>query len=115
MPTVSEVVVIADANFEQEVMAAAQPVLAYFWADWCGPCRLMSPAMDAIAQEFGDRVKVVKLEVDANPAAVKQWRVEGVPALRLFKERQLVAEHEGAITKAKLIDWLNTHLENGLV
>ncbi|MGB0560896.1 MAG: thioredoxin family protein [Spirulinaceae cyanobacterium] len=99
---VSDVLVIDDSRFEQEVSAAAGPVLAYFWAPWCGPCRLVSPSVEAIASDYGDRLKVVKLEVDPNPNAVKQCKVEGVPALRIFKNKEMVADFEGAITKDKL-------------
>ena len=106
----SSVTVITDAEFEQQVLQAKQPVLAYFWAPWCGPCRLVSPSVEAMAAEYGDRLQVVKLEIDPNPEAVKQCQVEGVPALRLFKAGKAIATHEGAITKAALSDWLAQHL-----
>ena len=102
---------IIDAEFEQETQQQDKPVLVYFWAAWCGPCRLMSPAIKAIADEYGDQLKVLKLEVDPNPAAVAQCKVEGVPALRLFKENEVVLSHEGAIAKPKLLDLLKTELE----
>ncbi len=106
----SSVTVITDSEFEQQVANAEQAVLAYFWANWCGPCRLVSPSVEAVAQQYGDRLRVVKLEVDPNPAAVKQCGVEGVPALRLFKNGEIVADHEGAITKAGLEKFLAAHL-----
>ena len=85
-------------------------VLAYFWASWCGPCRLVSPSINAMAQNYGDRLKVVKLEVDPNPDAVAKCKVEGVPALRLFQDGQVIAKHEGAIGKQQLVSFLEEHL-----
>ncbi|MEB3279561.1 MAG: thioredoxin family protein [Lyngbya sp.] len=107
----NNVIVIQDSDFETEVLKAEQPVLAYFWATWCGPCRLVSPSVEAIAQTYGDRVKVVKLEVDANSQAVKTYKVEGVPALRFIKDQEMIASHEGAITKDNLINWIEQGLK----
>ncbi|MGL6282184.1 MAG: thioredoxin family protein [Microcoleaceae cyanobacterium] len=104
------VTVITDKEFISEVQQSEQPVLVYFWAAWCGPCRLMSPAVEQVANTYSDRLKIVKLEVDTNPAAVKECQVEGVPALRLFQNNQLVMSHEGAITKAKLTELLDSSL-----
>lgn len=106
----SAVLEITDAQFDQEVNTTDRPVLAYFWAAWCGPCRLVSPSIAAVAQDYGDRLKVLKLNVDLSPEAVAQYRVEGVPALRLFRDNELVASHEGAITKAAILDFLETYL-----
>lgn len=106
----SSVIVISDDQFETEVLKAEQPVLVYFWASWCGPCKLVSPSVDWVAENYQDGLKVVKMEVDPNPATVKQCQVEGVPALRLFKTSEVIASHEGAITKQKLTAWLDTHL-----
>lgn len=106
----SSVMEITDPQFEQEVEAADKPVLVYFWADWCGPCRLVSPSINAIAETYGDRLKVVKLEVDPSPQSVAKCKVEGVPALRLFKDKQIVASHEGAIGKQQI----QTILDNNL-
>jgi thioredoxin 1 len=107
---VSSVTVINDAQFESEVLQADLPVLVYLWAAWCGPCRLVSPSMDWIATNYSDRVKVVKMEIDPNPATVKAYKVEGVPAIRLFKGDELLYSWEGAITKAKLVTMLDSNL-----
>ena len=101
---------ITDAEFSTEVLSATHPVLVYFWAPWCGPCRLMSPTIDWAATQYGDRLKVVKLEVDPNPDAVSKYQVEGVPALRLFKNGDVVEASEGVVPKQKLAAWLDTHL-----
>jgi thioredoxin 1 len=101
---------ITDSQFEQEVLSVNQDILVYFWAGWCGPCRLVSPSISWAAQEYGDRLKVVKLEVDPNPEAVAQCQVEGVPALRFFRGQQVIASHEGAITKQALQAFIESQL-----
>jgi thioredoxin 1 len=107
---VSSVTVINDAQFESEVLQAELPVLVYLWAAWCGPCRLVSPSIDRIASDYSDRLKVVKMEIDPNPETVKTYKVEGVPAIRLFKGNELLHSWEGAITKAKLVTMLESNL-----
>jgi thioredoxin 1 len=107
---VSKPITITDAEFETEVLKATQSVLVYFWAGWCGPCRLMSPSVEAVSEIYGDRLKVVKMEIDPNPLTVKQYQIEGVPALMLFKSGEQVKYYEGAITKPKLISMLDNYL-----
>ncbi|MBW4613467.1 MAG: thioredoxin [Desmonostoc vinosum HA7617-LM4] len=104
------VITITDAEFEAEVLQAKQPVLVYFWASWCGPCQLMSPLMNSVATKYSDRLKVVKMEIDPNPLTVKQYQVEGVPALRLIQGQTLIESTEGVIGKDKLISLLDSHL-----
>ncbi len=107
----ASVLEITDSQFADEVLAARQPVLAYFWASWCGPCRLVSPSVAWAAQTYGDRLKVVKLEVDPNPETVKAYKVEGVPALRLFDAEGAIAwSYEGAIAKPQLQTELDARL-----
>jgi thioredoxin 1 len=106
----SNVLTITDAQFEAEVLNATQPVLIYFWASWCGPCRLMSPSIEWAAAEYGDRLKVVKMEVDPNPEAVSKYQVEGVPALRLIQSGDVLAASEGALNKQKLESFLAANL-----
>jgi thioredoxin 1 len=106
----SSVTQITDAEFKTEVLQANQPVLVYFWASWCGPCRLMSPVINWAAVTYSDRLKVVKMEVDPNPTTVKQYQVEGVPALRLFQGTQVLESSEGVIGKQQLASILDTHL-----
>jgi thioredoxin 1 len=101
---------ITDSEFEKEVFSAEKPVLVYFWASWCGPCRLVSPSIAWIADTYSDRLKVVKLEVDPNPDAVAKCQVEGVPAIRLFKNNEIVESHEGAIGKQQLQTLLDSNL-----
>jgi thioredoxin 1 len=104
------VINISDAEFETEVLKSEQPVLVYFWASWCGPCQLMSPLINLAANNYSDRLKIVKMEVDPNPTSVKQYEVEGVPALRIIQDGSLIASLEGAIGKDKLLSFIDTHL-----
>ncbi|BAY30616.1 thioredoxin domain-containing protein [Nostoc carneum NIES-2107] len=106
------VITVTDAEFETEVLTTDLPVLVYFWASWCGPCRLMSPLINLAASQYSDRLKVVKMEIDPNPLTVKQYQVEGVPALRLIKGNDLLASSEGVIGKDKLLSLLDEHLNS---
>lgn len=106
----TKVLEITDAQFEQEITNSDTPVLAYFWAGWCGPCRLVSPSIQGIAEQYVDRLKVLKLEVDSSPESVKRCQVEGVPAIRLFKDHEIVLSHEGAIGKQQLQTLLEKNL-----
>jgi thioredoxin 1 len=106
------VTTITDADFETEVLKAEQPVLVYFWASWCGPCQLMSPVINSAAIAYSDRLKVVKMEIDPNPLTVKQYQVEGVPALRLIQGDKLLESTEGVIGKDKLLSILAKHLDS---
>jgi len=106
----SSVLEITDKEFNKEVLEVPGNVLVYFWASWCGPCRLVSPSIQWAADTYGESLKVVKLEVDPNPDTVKQYQVEGVPALRLFKNHKLSSSFEGALSKKQLEDFLNTNL-----
>ncbi len=99
----SNLLVISDAQFDTEVLQAELPVMVYFWASWCGPCRLMSPVVEKVANAYGDRLKVIKMEVDPNPQSVATYKVEGVPALRFFKAGEVMKTvSEGAISAQKL-------------
>ncbi len=107
---VSSVIEITDPQFAQEVAEADKAVLVYFWAAWCGPCRLVSPSVSWAAETYGDRLKVLKMEVDPNQETVKAYKVEGVPALRLLKNKEVVASYEGAITKQQLQAFIEGNL-----
>lgn len=106
----SGVQVIQDAEFEASVLQSEKPVLVYFWAGWCGPCRLMSPMVEALANQFGDRLSVIKMEVDPNPESVKRCNVQGVPALVLFQNGTQVQAREGVTSKQQLEEMLAAKL-----
>lgn len=98
----SNAAAVTDANFEGEVLGGSEPVVVDFWAEWCGPCKLISPVLDELADEFQGRVKVVKLNVDENPATSAKYGVRSIPTLLFFKNGQVVDQIIGAKPKAEL-------------
>ena len=106
----SKVIEISDSQFKSEVADPEKTVMAYFWANWCGPCRLISPSISWAAENYSDRLKVLKLEVDASPESVAECKVEGVPALRIFKQGEMTGSHEGAIGRDKLKEFIEANI-----
>lgn len=99
---------VSDASFEKDVLQSAEPVLVDFFADWCGPCKAMAPALEQVATEMKGKVKVVKLDVDANPAVTQKYRIQAMPTLMIFKDGQVAAQRVGALVQKKqLADWIN--------
>jgi thioredoxin 1 len=98
-----------DATWEKDVLNSETPVLVDFWAEWCGPCRMMSPTVDAIAEAYSGRVKVGKLNVDENGATSMRYNVRGIPTLLLFKGGQVVEQKVGACGKADVQKMLDAH------
>ena len=98
---------VTDQNFEAEVLQADGPVVVDFWAEWCGPCKVMSPLVDALAAELGEKIKVVKVNIDESPNAPTKYGVRGIPTFMVFKGGQLVDTKVGSMSKTQLTDWVN--------
>ena len=100
----------SDASFEQDVLKADRPVLLDFWAEWCGPCKMIAPMLDEIADEFSGRLTVAKLNIDENTQTPPRYGIRGIPTLILFKNGTVEAQKVGALSKAQLKDFLESHL-----
>ena len=97
---------VSDTDFEAEVLKANGPVVVDFWAEWCGPCRMISPALDEISNSLNGKVTILKLNVDENPATAAKYGVMSIPTLMLFKGGQLASRQVGAAPKQKLEQWI---------
>jgi thioredoxin 1 len=101
---------VTDASFEDDVLKSGQPVLVDFWAEWCGPCKMIAPMLDEIAGEFKDKVRIAKINIDDNPRTPQRFSVRGIPTLILFKNGQVEGQKVGALRKADLAAFLESKL-----
>jgi thioredoxin 1 len=102
---------VTDASFEDEVLKSAEPVVVDFHAQWCSPCKAMAPALEQLAKELTGKVKVVKVDVDENPAVTGKYGIRAMPTLLVFKGGEVTAQHTGAIVqKKKLEEWINSNV-----
>ena len=98
---------ITDDSFSADVLGASKPVLVDFWAEWCGPCKAIGPALEEIAGEKIDSLSIVKLNIDENPLTPQKYNVRGIPTLLIFKNGEVVAEKMGALPKSQLESWID--------
>lgn len=96
-----------DASFEADVLNSTQPVVVDFWAEWCGPCRMIGPSLEEISDEMADKVKVVKVNIDENPGVASKLGIRSIPTMMLFKEGKLASQKVGALPKSDLVKWIS--------
>lgn len=101
---------VTDATFEQDVLKSTAPVLVDYWADWCGPCKMIAPILDEIAIEYAGRVKIAKLNIDENPTTPPKYGIRGIPTLMLFKNGNVEATKVGAVSKSQLTAFLDSNI-----
>ncbi|QRG09126.1 thioredoxin [Xanthobacter dioxanivorans] len=98
---------VSDQSFEQDVINSSAPVIVDFWAEWCGPCRMVGPILEEVSGEMGEKVRIVKLNVDENPQTASKYGIMSIPTLLLFKDGKIASRQVGAAPKAKLVQWIN--------
>jgi len=103
-------IAVTDSNFDAEVLRASGPVLVDFWAEWCGPCRMLAPFLEDLAEDMAGEVTVAKINIDENPQTPMKYGVRGIPTVILFKDGQVAATKIGALPKSKLYEWVNSVL-----
>ncbi len=101
---------VKDSNFDTEVLKSEVPVLVDFWAEWCGPCKMMAPTVDAIATEYAGKLKVAKLDVDENGGTAMRYNIRGIPTLLLFKGGRVVEQRVGAVGKSEVLKMVQSHV-----
>jgi thioredoxin 1 len=108
---VSERIVhVTDDSFEQEVLQSSNPVLVDYWADWCGPCKMIAPVLDEIADEYEGKIRIAKLNIDENPGTPPRYGIRGIPTLMLFKDGEVEATKVGAVSKSQLTAFIDSNL-----
>mgnify|MGYP001388956022 FL=1 len=106
----SEIQHVSDDSFEEEVLGSKTPVLVDYWAEWCGPCKVIAPGLEEIAKEYDGKMKVCKLDIDANEATPPKYGIRGIPTLMLFKDGNVEATKVGALSKSQLTEFLESNI-----
>jgi len=101
---------VSDDSFESDVLKAEGPVLVDFWAEWCGPCKQIAPALDELSAQMGEKVTVAKINIDENPGTPSKYGVRGIPTLMIFKNGEVAATKIGALPKNKLFEWVESSI-----
>jgi len=101
---------VTDDTFEAEVLQSSQPVLVDYWAEWCGPCKMIAPVLDEIASEYAGRVKIAKINIDDNPNTPPKYGIRGIPTLMLFKDGEVEATKVGAVSKSQLTAFIDSNI-----
>jgi thioredoxin 1 len=101
---------ITDATFDSDVLKAGTPVLVDYWAEWCGPCKMIAPILEDVAKDYAGRLTVAKIDIDSNPDAPAKYGIRGIPTLILFKSGQVAAQKVGALSKSQLTAFIDSHL-----
>ncbi len=105
-----QIVHVSDDTFEAEVLSSDRPVLVDYWAEWCGPCKMIAPILDEIAEEYVDKLKIAKLNIDENPATPPKYGIRGIPTLMLFRNGNVEAQKVGALSKSQLAAFLDSNM-----
>ena len=105
-----QIVHTTDATFDEDILNSETPVLLDFWAEWCGPCKMIAPVLDEIAEEYKDRLKIAKINIDENPHTPPRFGIRGIPTLILFKNGTVEAQKVGAVSKSQLAAFLDSNL-----
>ena len=100
---------VTDASFGKDVLESDKPVLVDFWAEWCGPCKQIAPALEDISEVMGNRMKIAKVNIDESPDTPGKFHVRGIPTFMIFKDGQVVATKVGGMTRSKMTEWLEEH------
>lgn len=104
------IVYVTDASFESDVLKSGEPVLVDYWAEWCGPCKMIAPILDEIADEYAGKVRIAKLNIDENPQTPPKYGIRGIPTLMLFKNGNVEATKVGAVSKSQLTAFIDSNL-----